>query len=166
MRSFGMKVHKTIKASGIDRRLSGRIFSFPFGQVDCSKLLESFGADTLTIVKRIIKSPFLLNLEVEASLERGIRWKYRVGDREFSDKRSVFFIWLLSLVASSFVLALWAGLTLYGFALILLFLYEPFFAGVAVFRVWYLFVALLCFLVVWAGLGGKAILNVVRILKR
>jgi hypothetical protein len=161
-----MKVHKTIESSAIDRRLSERIFSFPFGQVDCSKLLESFGADTLIIVKRIIKRPFLLNLEVEASLERGIKWKYRIGDREFSDRLSVVLIWLLSLIASSFILALWAGLTLYGFALILLFFYEPFFAGVAVFRVWYLFVALLCFLVVWAGLGGKAVVNLVRILKR
>ncbi|GEM_PF-5113962 len=161
-----MRVRKVVSVNSVDKKFADRIFSFPWGKISGSDLLESLGADLVLIRKPILEKPFNLFFEVEVSLERGVRWSYLVGDKTFSEPRSVILLWLLLNLINSFITALWIGLSFYGLAFLILFFVEPYFTGLAAFRVWYLFLSILCFMVVWAGIGGKAIKNTFRIFRR
>lgn len=161
-----MRVRKVVPVNSVDKKFADRVFSFPWGKVSGEDILESQGADLVTIRKPILGKPFNLFFEVEVSFERGVNWSYLIGEKRFSDPRSVILLWGFLNLINSFITALWIGLSFYGIAFLALFLVEPYFAGLAAFRVWYLFLSILCFLVVWAGIGGKAIINTFRIFWR
>lgn len=160
-----MKVRKVVTVKSVDKKFADRVFSFPWGKVSGDHVLESLGADVVTVRKPILERPFLIRFDVEVSLGNAVRWSYLIGDREIRDSRVVILIWIFLNLINSFLTALWIGLSLYGIGLIFLFFYEPYITGLAVFRVWYLFLGVLCFFIVWAGIGGQAIKNILKLLK-
>ena len=126
-----MRVRKIVSVSSVDKKFVDRVFSFPWGRISGQQVLESLGADLVTIRKPILEKPIKLSFDVEVSLDKDVRWIYSIGDKLYSDPKAVISIWILINIINSFVSALWIGLSFYGFALLILFFVEPYLTGLA-----------------------------------
>jgi len=77
----------------------------------------------------------------------------------YRDRTPLILWWLLLFISSACFSAALVGLTLYGISLMGLLILEPELSMKAYVRDLRLWVSLLCFLMVWSGLSGKAITN-------